>query len=306
VGTGNAIINSAFDFWQRGSSGNFTGSGYSYVGADRWWVFGYNASSTLSRQTFTPGAAPIAGYESEFFGRFNSTNTSNFFGQRIENVRTYAGETVTLSFWAKSNAAQTLSLLELEQNFGSGGSASTYTNLTLPTLTTSWARYTATVALPSLTGKTIGTASFLQIGFKGAINNAIDLWGVQLESGSSATPFRRNTPNIQGELAACKRYYQRWNEAVALGTAGSTTVIRMMISLDVPPRTINSITLNTMLFNDGTNFTFATGTFTFAMVALSNTMIFNYTHGSSVFTQFRPYYLSNQGGSSSFEINGEL
>jgi len=203
----NKIINGDMNIWQRGTSYTFTGNGYSYGAADRWFIFGYNASSTLTQQAFTAGAAPVAGYESAFFARFNSTGTANFFGQRIEDARTFAGNPVTLSFWAKSASTQTLSLVELEQNFGSGGSASVYTSLTAPTLTTSWVRYSMTVTLPSISGKTVGTSSFLQLGLKGAINNAIDVWGVQLEYGSKATPFKTATGTIQGELSACQRYY---------------------------------------------------------------------------------------------------
>jgi hypothetical protein len=202
----NEILNSDFSIWQRGTSVTPV-SNYGY-GADRWRTYSYGTSTaTIAQQTFTPGAAPVAGYEGQYFARFTSTNTTTLVSQPIEDVRTFAGQTATFSFWAKSASGQTISL-GLNQNFGSGGSGTVQTSLTSQTITTSWVRYSATVAVPSISGKTIGTSNYLEFFINGAINNALDIWGVKAEIGSVATAFQTATGTIQGELAACQRYYQ--------------------------------------------------------------------------------------------------
>jgi hypothetical protein len=102
-----------------------------------------------------------------------------------------------------------------EQNFGSGGSASVFSSLNTISLTTAWVRYSTTFTLGSLTGKTIGTSNFLMLGLRMPTSAGVvrvgtyDYWGVQVEAGSTATAFQTATGSIQGELAACQRYYQR-------------------------------------------------------------------------------------------------
>jgi hypothetical protein len=213
----NKIINGDFGIWQRGTSYSAGGFGV-YGGMDRFRVSSIGASSTVSRQTFTAGTAPVAGYEAEFFARLAtgaSAMTYWDFGQPIEDVRTFAGQTVTISFWAKSSAATTI-LIRARQDFGTGGSSAVNNDSTPFALTTSWVRYSATISVPSITGKTIGTGSNLGVYAQyssGTINGLnIDFWGFQIEAGSTATAFQTATGTIQGELAACQRYFTRYGK----------------------------------------------------------------------------------------------
>ena len=220
----NYIINGGFDIWQRGTSFSNPASG-SYT-ADRWKVThdGTGATRTVTRQTFTPGAAPVAGYESPYFIRYatsvaGSANTYQVILQPIEDVRTFAGQTVTVSFWAKADATRTI-FCNLTQYFGVGGSSTVYTP-GIPTISvgTAWTRYSFTANVPSISGKTIGSDSslILEIGMPPATVLTFDFWGVQIELGSVATVFRRNAPSLQAEIAACQRYF------VAFGSSKSTS-----------------------------------------------------------------------------------
>jgi hypothetical protein len=211
----NAIINGAFNVWQRGTS--FTMTNSTTYCADRWRTYrdGSGATLTVSRQTFTPGTAPVAGYETMYFLRFNQSvagtgGTYSAFTTPIEEVTSFAGQTITISFWAKADASRTVQVA-VNQNFGSGGSGGVSTYGTNFTLTTSWVRYSTTIAVPSISGKTIGTGSYLDVQFLPANNTAqvLDFWGVQAEAGSVATAFQTATGTIQGELAACQRYFYR-------------------------------------------------------------------------------------------------
>jgi hypothetical protein len=215
----NVIINGGFDIWQRGTSFTPTNGVIVYT-ADRFWVYRDTGSAvTVSRQTFSPGSAPSANVSAPYFYRFAQTTTGsggslNLISQYVEDARTFAGRTVTYSFWAKADAARTITP-QISRGYGSGGSAeeTIFTGSAI-TLTTSWARYSVTVPIPTISGKTVNDASNSNIALTMKLANntvqTVDVWGVQLEVGSTATSFRRNAPSIQGELAACQRYYVRF------------------------------------------------------------------------------------------------
>jgi hypothetical protein len=249
----NKIINGDMGVWQRGTT--FTPTNATYT-ADRWGVtFGGSGTLTCSQQTFTPGTAPVAGYEGTYFLRMSvatvSTISALAFYQGIEDVRVFAGQTVTFSLWAKADSARTITL-GFGQGFGSGGSSfvSSIGN-TAVNVTTSWARYSVQIAIPSVAGKTIGTSSALYtyIYTGQASGLAVDVWGVQVEAGSYATGFQTATGTVQGELAACQRYYWRANagssyQAFASGIATSTSTAAYFLQNPVPMRTVPSSTID--------------------------------------------------------------
>jgi hypothetical protein len=303
----NKIINGDFGIWQRGTSFT-TSSAYT---ADRFvMVTNPAAQGTVSQQTFTPGTAPVAGYENQFFLRYNATssNIDPRIFQPIEDVRTFAGQIVTVSFWAKSATADALSFIELKQIFGGGGSTAVDTISGAFTITSSWARYSTTLTLPSISGKTIGTNSNLRLTFdlKNSTAFDFDIWGVQIESGSTASPFQTATGTKQGELAACQRYYIRFSAPSGssygvlsdVGNATSTTVANCPNKFPVQLRgSISAVDFSTLALWDGVTVTPVT------TVALTYNTINSGQVDATVasgLTQYRPYRIIANNSTSAF------
>jgi hypothetical protein len=221
----NKIINGDFGINQRGFTSNTGNSTYNF---DRFIQTNNGGTATVTPQTFTLGTAPVAGYEAKNYLQYVTSGQSAAgdyaaVSQKIESVRTLANQTATISFWAKTSSGTPKTSVSLQQNFGTGGSpsATVITKLAPFTLSTSWARYSVTTTVPSISGKTLGTSGdslnvdiwasagtglslYSDIGIQ---NATIQIWGVQVEAGSTATPFQTASGSIQGELAACQRYY---------------------------------------------------------------------------------------------------
>jgi hypothetical protein len=314
----NKILNGDMGIWQRGTSITLSSGANGAFGPDRFVfeAYGSSTAATATRQTFTPGTAPVSGYEGQYFARLTNfaTATAWQIRQRIENVQTFAGQTVTFSFWAKASTALTGITYESIQNFGSGGSTAIPVALaTGQTLSTSWTRYSVTTTVASIAGKTIGTGSYMEFNIyqgSGATNSStIDTWGWQVEAGSTATAFQTATGNPASELAACQRYYWRQtnnaeNQSYGSGVCISSTNTRIHVTNPVQMRVVpTTVDYSNLAIYDGSAVTAAT------LVAFNNqgttSGLFQVVVASGL-TQFRPALLVGNNVSNYFGLGAEL
>ena len=112
----NKIINGNFDIWQRGTS--VTGVTSGQFVADRFKTLIFGSTADVSRQSFTLGQTDVPN-EPTYYHRTVVTSvagSANYcqLQQRIESVRTLAGQTATLSFWAKADASKNIAPLLFE------------------------------------------------------------------------------------------------------------------------------------------------------------------------------------------------
>jgi hypothetical protein len=218
----NAILNSNFSVWQRGTSLAAVGSTSNYT-ADRW--LGYNSSSafTISRQaTGDTTNLPNIQYCGRIQRNSGATATTYMYlSQSFETVNSipFAGKTVTYSFYARKGAdfSDGTSVLRIGVNSGTGtdqnwlvsytGDAAVIAGTTL-TLTTTWQRFT-------YTGTVATTAKELTVWFEhrasgtAGANDYYEITGLQLEVAASASAYSPNTSTYQAELAACQYYFNR-------------------------------------------------------------------------------------------------
>jgi hypothetical protein len=269
----NYLHNALFNVQQRGQGpwavGNYT--------ADRWQLaltldtvsvlltpagdtaraqIGDEAATWLLQNVFTGNAGA---------GAFNEII------QPVESVHRLAGRTVTLSFYAVASSAGMKLGINGYQFFGTGGSPSPAINILATgiaiTLGTTWARYSATFAVPSMAGKTLGTngddRTAWQIFFScGATNNAqagnigvqsgtVQLWGVQLEVGSTATPLEKPDPRI--DLANAQRFFQAGTIFIA-GYVLANMQIGYYLPFAAPMRASPTVTVTPGGLNNLQNF----------------------------------------------------
>lgn len=161
--TVNQVINPWFRFWQRNTSFTTAASTYTNT-ADGWACHPGTGGGivTFSRSTHTFGQTTVP-FEPVFYMTWaqSTGGTSPFLAQRMESVRTYAGQTVTFWFMADVTSGTQSVTPSVTQYFGSGGSpsANVTTSGAAITLSTTTKLFSCTIAVPSISGKSFGTDS---------------------------------------------------------------------------------------------------------------------------------------------------
>jgi len=323
---GNPVLNSAFQIWQRGTTGvaaTITGAYF----ADRWVIGRGVAGATGSRQaTNDTTNLPNIQYCARVQRDSGNTSTSAIFlAQSFETINSipFAGKTVTVSFYARaganySSASNALSLTALsgtgtdQQVLNTYTSSSTFASTTA-TLTTTWQRFSATGTISATANEIAFYFNYTPSGTAGA-NDYFEITGVQIDIGSVALPFRTYAATIQGELAACQRYYTRESVTTTYayfrssGNATNTTQARIVVPLPVQMRTKPAAMDigGSLAVSDGVNL-YGTGSFVLSANSTTQNAQVEYTHGSAVFTQYRYESLQdNNNGSTYLGFSAEL
>jgi hypothetical protein len=305
----NIVPNSAMQIWQRGTTSATTAFAFT---ADRWQKNAYT-HYTVSRQTTSDTTnLPFIQYCARV-QRTASSAVTDLVGlvQNLETVTSIpmAGRTVTFSFYARKGANYSAASSGLNVNLysGTGTDQNLYTSYTgtstivsqTATLTTTWQRFTYTGTVPATATELSIYFNYTPVGTAGAAD-FYEISGVQIEQGSTATAFQTATGTIQGELAACQRYYWRltpvqneteYGVAIATGTGGAQVMVNNPVPMRVQATSVDYSTLSLLL--PGVAFYAASG-ITIASNA-SSTNVTSVTLSASGLTTSRVYFLTNNG-----------
>ena len=233
----NAIINGAMDFAQRGSVTLPNTTGYTL---DRWNVYSPGGTFTQDSTTVPTGFR---------YAMKNVTSASGvwYTSQIIEtsNAISFAGQIVTFSAYVSTSTTTSIQLgLGYSTTIDNTVALGSWTYITAlsggsgTSISGSFTRITGTYLVPAGAKTIIAT-----INPASSMASGVSIWltGVQLELGSVPTAFSRAGGTLQGELAACQRYYYRntstvSNAQIGMGAAASTTNLLVNVALPVQMR----------------------------------------------------------------------
>jgi hypothetical protein len=173
------------------------------------------------------------------------------------------------------------------------------------TLTTTWQRFSVTGTVASTATQLAFYTDFAPTGTAGT-NDYYEVTGIQIDVGSVAQPFRRAMNTIQGELAACQRYYWRTASTnsyagYGLGYGYSTTQATFLINLPtqmrVAPTSIDFANLGVSI--EGSAPVAITALAFSSLVVTSNIGAINATVASGLTTN-RPYSITNNNNTAGY------
>jgi len=309
----NYAINGAFDVWQRGTSYNLTTT-VAYGFADRWAA---NQDSTAAGVASQVTTSLPEGFRYALKLQRNSSSTN------VNPIRTYQiletqnsiplqGKVVTLSFWAKAGAnySSASSALAVRVATGTGtdqsvttlpsGGLTGYAEVvsTTVTLTTSWQRFSLTSSAISSSATQAAFGFFFTPSGTAGADDSFQITGVQLEIGSVATSFTRTGGTIQGELAACQRYYVRFNDpsntrgnigsAIRYSGTNGLALVYLPVTMRVAPTALESASLEVSDI-EATNIAITAVTLA-STYATNKTLGIDFTVASGLVAN-RPYFL---------------
>jgi hypothetical protein len=310
----NPILNSCFDVAQRGTS--IALNNQAQYTLDRWFTFSVPASTTSRQATNDTTNLPFIQYCARVQRTAGNTSTGSLLiRQPLEsaNAIPFAGKTITFSFYARAGAnySPTSSLLAVELVTGTGTDQNpniSYTGAvsainTSATLTTTWQRFSYSATLATNATEFYPQFTMTGVGTAGAADY-FEVTGVQIDIGSVALPVRRNGATIQGELAACQRYYQRFSASdnytifSSSGTATGATVgigvFTLKQTMRVAPTSVEGANI---AWWDTVN---ALNTVTLFSLYNSGRDVAGISTTSSGLTAFRPYLLIADNNSSAY------
>jgi hypothetical protein len=234
----NTLINGNFSIWQRGTSS----SGNAYI-ADRWYSALISGTGTFAQESTV---VPTGSTYSMKFTASATAQPALYQAVETANATKFAGQTVTVSGVVAASASTGFTIDVQHSSSTDNGVTGTWTSITATSGGTATATSTTFVsisgvyAIPS-TAKSLRVRIFTT----STIANGVIVYfdNAQLELGSTATAFQTATGTIQGELAACQRYYVRWGgsgvyEFIGIGAAATTTIASIQINLPVQMRTV--------------------------------------------------------------------
>ena len=315
----NPVINGGMDIWARGTS-IASGTAAPYA-ADRWQISrgGSVAGMTASRQaTADTTNLPNIQYCMRLQRDSGNTSTASvglYYSFESANSIPYAGKTITVSFYARKGALYSGGdySFALEEGTGTDQNAlNGFTGLTLTyktaTLTASWVRYTYQFNVNAATTQLGFYTSYSPTSTAGA-TDYMEITGFQIDLGTynatTAPAFRRSGGTLQGELAACQRYYWRSTGVEAYGrfagmaVASSTTAVLFAPALPVTMRTYpQSLDYSNIYVYDGvTGIAISSATIQSGGGSLNSTSLNLTTTGA---TQYRPYFVATNNNAAGY------